>query len=323
MIDFNIRSRGKALLGEAPRWAPYLIPALVLYSTFMAFPLFDSVRLSFFRAGAVGSREFIGFDNYVRLFAVKENALRYWSAFANTWYFFFVHMAVQNVLGILFAVLLMEKGLRGASFYRTVIFIPATLAVLVVGYLWKLILNPQWGALSLLLKGVGLDFLAEPWLGEPKYALTAVSLVSAWQWVGMPTMMFLAGIQNIPDDMYESAEIAGASKLQSFRYITLPMLRPVLGIVAILTFVGNFNAFDAVFAMENVNGAPLYSTDIMGTFFYRVGIAGQHPVSIPDPGMGAAVATTTFAVLALGAALILKATREDTAGAEPAGRKPK
>jgi raffinose/stachyose/melibiose transport system permease protein len=307
------RRRDESPIGTALRWAPYLAPAFILYAAFMAFPLFDSVRLSFFRAGAAGSREFVGFDNYVRLFAVKENALRFWSAFANTWYFFFVHMAVQNVLGILFAVLLMEKGLRGAAFYRTVIFIPATLAVLVVGYLWKLILNPQWGALTLFLQGVGLDVLAKPWLGEPKFALTAVSLVSAWQWVGMPTMMFLAGLQNISDDMYESAEIAGASKFQAFRYITLPLLRPVIGIVAILTFVGNFNAFDAVFAMENVNGAPLYSTDIMGTFFYRVGIAGQHPVSIPDPGMGAAVATTTFAVLALGAALILKFTGEESA----------
>lgn len=316
MYDQRIGSRtlrrAPSLLKEAGRWAPYLAPALILYAAFMAFPLFDSVRLSFFRASAAGSREFVGFDNYVRLFTVNENALRYWGAFANTWYFFFIHMAVQNVLGIFFAVLLMEKGLRAASFYRTIIFIPVTLAILVTGYLWKLILNPQWGALSIFLKKVGLGVLAVPWLGDPKYALTTVALVSAWQWVGMPTMMFLAGLQNIPEDVYESAEIAGANKLQSFRYITLPMIRPVIGIVAILTFVGNFNAFDAVFAMENVNGAPLYSTDIMGTFFYRVGIAGQHPVSIPDPGMGAAVATTTFAVLAIGAALILKATREDS-----------
>lgn len=293
-------------------WIPYLAPALLLYTAFMAFPLFDSVRLSFYDSAAAGSRAFVGFDNYARLFTVKENALRFQGAFLNTWYFFFIHMAVQNVLGILFAVLLMGKGLRFAGFYRTVIFIPATLAVLVTGYLWKLILNPQWGALTLFLQNVGLGSLAKPWLGEPRYALTAVALVSAWQWVGMPTMMFLAGLQNISDDYYEAAEIEGASKLQTFFRITLPLLRPVVGIVAILTFVGNFNAFDVVFAMENVNGAPLYSTDIMGTFFYRVGIAGQHPVSIPDPGMGAAVATVTFAVLAAGAALILRFTGESS-----------
>ncbi len=294
----------------ALRWIIYLIPALVIYTTFMAFPLFDSVRLSFFRSGSYVSRDFVGFDNYLRLLLDKENALRFWSAFGNTWYFFFIHMAVQNILGILFAVLLMEKGLRGAGIYRTIIFIPATLAVLVTGYLWKLILNPQWGALTVFLKIIGMEQLSRPWLGETKYALTTVSLVSAWQWVGMPTMMFLAGLQNISDDMYEAADIAGASKLQTFWYITLPLLKPVIGIVTILTFVGNFNAFDVVFAMENVNGAPLYATDIMGTLFYRVGIAGQHPVSIPDPGMGSAIATTTFIMLALGSALVLKSTSE-------------
>jgi len=294
----------------ALRWIIYLIPDLVIYTTFMAFPLFDSVRLSFFRSGSYVSRDFVGFDNYLRLLLDKENALRFWSAFGNTWYFFFIHMAVQNILGILFAVLLMEKGLRGAGIYRTIIFIPATLAVLVTGYLWKLILNPQWGALTVFLKIIGMEQLSRPWLGETKYALTTVSLVSAWQWVGMPTMMFLAGLQNISDDMYEAADIAGASKLQTFWYITLPLLKPVIGIVTILTFVGNFNAFDVVFAMENVNGAPLYATDIMGTLFYRVGIAGQHPVSIPDPGMGSAIATTTFIMLALGSALVLKSTSE-------------
>ncbi|AEJ20398.1 carbohydrate ABC transporter permease [Gracilinema caldarium] len=294
------------------RWIIYLIPALVIYTTFMAFPLFDSVRLSFFRSGSYLSRDFVGFDNYLRLLLDKENALRFWSAFGNTWYFFFIHMAVQNILGILFAVLLMEKGLKGAGIYRTIIFIPATLAVLVTGYLWKLILNPQWGALTIFLKIIGMEHLSRPWLGETRYALTTVSLVSAWQWVGMPTMMFLAGLQNISDDMYEAADIAGASKLQTFWYITLPLLKPVIGIVTILTFVGNFNAFDVVFAMENVNGAPLYSTDIMGTLFYRVGIAGQHPVSIPDPGMGSAIATTTFIMLAIGSALVLKTTSDSS-----------
>lgn len=298
--------------GTALTWSVYLLPAILIYTTFMAFPLFDSVRLSFFKSGSFLSRDFVGFNNYIQLFLEKQNAIRFWSAFRNTWYFFFIHMAVQNILGILFAVLLMEKGLKGAGIYRTIIFIPATLAVLVTGYLWKLILNPQWGALSVFLKTIGLGQFSQPWLGDARYALTTVSLVSAWQWVGMPTMMFLAGLQNISDDMYESAEIAGANKWQTFWFITLPLLRPVIGIVTILTFVGNFNAFDVVFAMENVNGAPLYSTDIMGTLFYRVGIAGQHPVSIPDPGMGSAIATTTFILLALGSALVLRFTSESS-----------
>jgi raffinose/stachyose/melibiose transport system permease protein len=127
--------------------------------------------------------------------------------------------------------------------------------------------------------------------------------------VGIPTMMFVAALLGISDDLYEAAEIEGASKWQIFWRIKLPLVKPVVGIIAILTFVSNFNAFDVVFATTNVNGAPAYSTDILGTLFYRVGIAGQHPVGIPDPGLGAAIATITFFVLCLGVIPTLRATQ--------------
>lgn len=315
MVELMLRRSGLRVSGPIGwYWALYLLPALFFYTLFMAYPLLDSIRMSFF--GAVGApnghgqaQTFVGFDNYIKLFGTPLYSRRYWGAFGHTWYFFFIHMLVQNSLGLLFSVLLMNKGLRGRAVYRTVIFIPATLAVLVTGYLWKLILNPQWGAVNIILDKVGLSQLALPWLGEARFALTAISVVSAWQWVGMPTMMFLAGLQNISDDLIEASEIAGATAWQTFWHVKLPMLRPVLGIVAVLTFVNNFNAFDVVFAMEDVNGAPLYATDIMGTLFYRIGIAGEHPVSTPDPPVGAAIATVTFLILAVGVAIALRLTQ--------------
>ena len=290
-------------------WLLYILPALLIYIVFMAFPLFNSMRLSFFTGSAYDLDRFVGFDNYIRLFANKEMAARYWGAFGHTWIFFAIHMLVQNILGILFANLLTSPRLKAASFYRTIIFVPATLSILVTGYLWKLILNPQWGAINLILKNIGFANHNIAWLGDPAMALPIISLVSSWQWVGMPTMMFMAGLQNIPEDYYEAAQIAGASGWQVFWNIKVPLLMPIIGIVSILTFVNNFNAFDVVFSMANVNGSPQFSTDIMGTFFYRVGIAGQHPVGIPDRGLGAAVATLTFLILALGVGFILKLTR--------------
>jgi raffinose/stachyose/melibiose transport system permease protein len=127
--------------------------------------------------------------------------------------------------------------------------------------------------------------------------------------MGIPVMMFVAALRNISDDYFEAASIDGASPMQVFWRIKLPLIKPVAGMVAILTFVNNFNAFDVVFAMENVNGAPNYATDLMGTLFYRVGIAGQHPVGIPDPGMGAAIATITFLVLCVGVIPTLRSTQ--------------
>ena len=113
-------------------------------------------------------------------------------------------------------------------------------------------------------------------------------------------MMFTAALQNIPEELIEAARIEGAGSWRIFTKIKVPMIMPVIGMIAILTFVNNFNAFDIVFAMENANGAPGYATDILGTLFYRTSIAGQHPIGIPDTGLGAAIATITFTILCIG-----------------------
>lgn len=291
-------------------WYAYIIPALFFYLVFMAWPLADSIRLSLYSSQG-GIKTFIGFDNYIRLFTDPETSTRFWGAFSNTWYFFFIHMICQNFFAILFALMLTERTMKFSRVYQTIIFIPVTIAILVTGYLWKLILNPQWGAFAQILTKLDLEQLIKPWLGDEKYALTVVSLVSSWQWVGMPVMMFIAAFQNISDDILEAAEIDGASKLGKILTIRIPLIKPVIGMVAILTFVNNFNAFDVIFAMENANGAPSYSTDLIGTFFYRVGIAGQHPVGIPNPGLGSAIATSTFIMLMLGVVGILKLTKTD------------
>ncbi|MEA4899643.1 carbohydrate ABC transporter permease [Bacillota bacterium Meth-B3] len=287
-------------------WMRYILPALTVYLVFMAYPLLDSVRLSLY-SGTTGAREFVGFANYVRLFTDPVVSLRFWTAFKNTWVFFAYHMILQNALGILFAVILTNRTMRGRSFYQAVIFIPCTIAVLVTGYLFKLMLNPIWAGATL--KKIGLGFLVRSWLGETGTALSVVSLVSVWQWVGIPTMMFVAGFQNISDDLIEAASIEGANTWQQFTRIKLPLILPVVGMIAVLTFVANFNAFDAVYSMETPDGAPNYTTDLIGTLFYRYGVAGQHPVGIPEPGVGAAIATSVFAMLLLGVIPTLSLTQ--------------
>ncbi|MDR1568910.1 MAG: sugar ABC transporter permease [Oscillospiraceae bacterium] len=287
---------GASIQPNAFYWIRYVLPALLVYVGFMAWPLLDSVRLSLY-SGTSGQRAFVGFANYARLFTDDQAAVRYWSAFRHTWIFFAIHMLVQNVLGMLFAVLLTLPTLRGRQVFQTIIFLPTTLAVLVTGYLWKLILSPVWT--GELLGNLGLGFLSRPWLGNASSALISISLVSCWQWVGIPTMMFVAALRSISDDLLEAASIEGANGWQQFARIKLPLALPVVGMIAVLTFVSNFNAFDVVYAMENANGAPNYATDLIGTLFYRVGIAGQHPVGIPDPGLGAAIATVTFIILAI------------------------
>jgi raffinose/stachyose/melibiose transport system permease protein len=208
-------------------------------------------------------------------------------------------MIVQNSLGLFFANLLSSE-FRGRDLFRTIIFAPATLSVLVTGFLWTLILNPTWGAVNLTLEAIGLGDWARPWLGDENLALLAISLTSAWQWVGMPTVLFLAGLMGISEELLEAARVDGASSWTIFWKIKLPLLKPVIGLVTILTFVDNFNAFDVIYAMAGAKGEPGYSTDLLATLFYRTGIAGEHPVGIPNMGMGATIATMTFLILMAG-----------------------
>ena len=297
-------------------WILYLLPALVTYTAFMALPLLNSLRLSLYSGSGFTLNNFVGFDNYARLFVEGETSTRFWNAFGNTWVFFLVHMVFQNSLGLFFAVILSSRRLRpkARDSFRTIIFLPTTLAIVVTGFLWKLLLNPQFGSINLALDFLGLGEFAKPWLGDPGTALLVVSLVSSWQWVGIPMMIFLAGLQSIPEELFEAASIDGATEGTIFRKIKLPLLAPIMGVVAILTFTGNFNAFDVVYAMTGANGPPDYATDILGTYFYRIGIAGEHPVGIPDMGLGAAVASVIFLVLFIGVMVIRSLSAERTGG---------
>jgi len=303
----SLRARNRHSLNPGGGyWFWYLLPALLVYILFMAYPMLDSVRLSLY-AGTTGTRQYVGLANYTRLFTDPVVSTRFWGAFKNTWVFFAYHMLVQNVLGMLFAVILTSRTMKGRKIYQTIIFIPCTIAVMVSGYLFRLLLNPQFAGPSL--RAMGLSALVRPWLGDPRTALNVVSLVSVWQWVGIPTMMFVAGLQGVSEDLLEAADIEGCNAWQTFWHIKFPLILPVVGMIAILTFVSNFNAFDVVYSMTGPNGPPNYATDLIGSLFYRYGVAGEHPIGIPEPGVGAAISTSVFVMLLAGVLPTLRATQ--------------
>ena len=196
-------------------WMLYLLPGVIIYIVFMAYPLLDSIRLSFF-TGTGAERTFTGLSNYVKLFTDEVISTRFWTAFGHTWIFFAIHMLVQNVLGIIFAVILTNRTMQGSRIYQTIIFLPVTLSILVTGYLWKLLLSPVWT--GDILNSIGLGALSKPWLGQESTALIVVSLVSCWQWVGMPTMMFFAALQGISEELIEAAALEGTSTWDLFRW---------------------------------------------------------------------------------------------------------
>ncbi|KAB0682643.1 carbohydrate ABC transporter permease [Aureimonas leprariae] len=282
------------------RWhiAVFLLPALVVYTAIMIVPLAETLRLSLDRGA-----EFVGLDNFRTLFGDPRWSDGFWNALRNNTVFFLIHMAVQNPLGIALAALMAVPRLRGVVLYRTAIYLPTILSFVIVGFIWKLILSPLWGIAPSALDLVGLKFLFAPWLGREGSALVAVSLVSVWQNVGIPMMLIYAALITIPDDVIEAAECDGVTGFAQFWRIKLPLILPAIGLVSVLTFVGNFNAFDLVYSMQGALAGPNASTDILGTFLYRTFFGFQ--LQQGDRNMGATVATAMFAIVLGGVSFYL------------------
>lgn len=279
----------------------FLAPAVLVYTVFMVYPLLDSLRLSFFTTMA-NERVFAGIQNYVRLFTDENWSWHFWNAFKNNVIFFVIHMLVQNPIGLLLASLLAAR-VKLHEVYRTVLFMPTVLSVVIIGFIWQLILNPLWGVSRTILELVNLGELYAPWLGRPGSALITISLISVWQFVGIPMILFYTALIGIPDELVEAARVDGASAWAIFWRVKFPLILPTVGIVAILTFVGNFNAFDLIYTMKGALAGPEFSTDIMGTFFYR-SFFGQQ-LQIGNPTMGATVAAMMFLIILIGVVIYL------------------
>jgi raffinose/stachyose/melibiose transport system permease protein len=263
----------------------FLAPALLLYSVFMVYPLLDSIRLSLM-APQGGEEAFVGLANFQRLLTDDLLSASFWNAVRNNLVFFAVHFVVQNPIGLLLAALLASPTLRGATVYRTLIFIPTTLSVVIVGFIWQLLLSPLWG------------FVETPLLGVPRTALLTLSLMSVWQYIGIPMVLFYAVLISIPQDLVEAARVDGASAWQVFWRIKFPLLLPTVGMVSVVTYVANMNAFDLIYTVKGALAGPNFATDIMGTLFFRTFFGFQ--LQRGSTTMGATVATMMFLLILAG-----------------------
>ncbi len=290
--------------GKKRRWhiVVFLAPAVLIYTALMILPLFGTLKLSLYQQ-VDQQQVFVGLENFRILFGDPNWSESFWRALKNNTWFFFIHMMVQNPIGIAIAAMLSVPALRFKSFYRTAIFIPTIMSFVIVGFAWKLILSPLWGIAPDLLDLVGLKHLFKPWLGLEDYALTTIALISVWQFVGIPMMLIYAAMLSIPDEIIEAGEMDGITGMKAFWKIKLPLILPSIGIISILTFVGNFNAFDLVYTMEGAMAAPNFSTEVMGTFLFRTFFG--HQTQPGDPNMGAAIAMMMFFIILAGVTVYL------------------
>jgi raffinose/stachyose/melibiose transport system permease protein len=276
----------------------FLGPAVVVYTVFSIYPLLATIFNSFYLRQPDGALAFSGLGNFHTLLTDTTWSVPFWNAFRNNLVFFLIHMCVQNPIGLALAAMLSLPRLHLRATYRTLIFMPTMLSVVIIGFSWQLILSPLWGISKMFLNTVGLGFLFAPWLGQESTALATISLISVWQFVGIPMILIYTALLAIPEELIDAATVDGLNQFQAFVWVKLPLILPTIGLVSVLTFVNNFNAFDLIYAMKGAIAGPNFATDIMGTLFYRTFFGNQ--LREGDLSMGATVATMMFLIILVG-----------------------
>ena len=268
----------------------FVLPAFVLFAVFIAYPLLTALSYSFFGWTGILRGDFVGIQNYVTLFTSLPYSEDIPNAFAHNLLLFLGAMLFQNTIGLGLASLL-HRMPRFRRFFQTMYTLPYLVSPLVIGYLWSLMLSPLFGPVNAVLRGFGLGELAQPWLGNPQTAIWVVVIVTAWQWIGFPVLLYGAALGGIPAEIDEAASLDGAGSWQRFRSITLPMLVPAIGTVSVLTFIGAMEAFPIPYALGGSQGNPASATDVLSLLFYRTAFESGSSNAI---GTSSAIATLLF-----------------------------
>jgi len=280
----------------------FLLPAVVLYGVFQLYPLLSAVVNSFFSWKGFVRDSFVGLNNFITLMTKEPYTSTFMNAFKHNWVFFVVNFASELVPAFLLAIIVYSR-IKGKEFFKTVFFVPKLLSVVIIGFLFSLILNPASGALNKLLKAIGLGFMAQPWLGDTDTALVSIILINSWAGLGFSMLIFLANLQSIDKEIFEAARIDGASGWKLVTKIYVPLSMNAFMIMTILTFIGSFETFDLIYAMQGSSGGPYYSTDVLGLYFYRLAFGSSD--GSQAIGLGSALAVVLFLIIAAATAVLM------------------
>ncbi len=235
----------------------FVLPAITLFAVFSIYPFLKVFQLSVYEWDGISSAmRFVGLANFWDIF--RHNSV-WWTSVWNAIYITLLALTFQNILALLLA-LACDRGIRWGHVYRVIFYLPPVLSGIVVGLIWSWIYDGNYGLLNHWLKAIGLDSLTRSWLSDPKTALTSVAVIHMWKGFGWGFVIFLAGLQNIPRELYEAARVDGANGWQVFKEVTVPMMIPVFILVAILTVLGTMQIFDII--ISTTGGGPGYHTEV-------------------------------------------------------------
>jgi N-acetylglucosamine transport system permease protein len=277
---------------------PFLAPALLLYGTFVLYPYAQAMYIAFTSwKGLRKAPRWVGLENFQKLIEDKD----FWNAFRHNGLYLLV-LPIITIGFALFLAFMITRRVRFANFYRVTFFFPQVMSVVAIGILWSFVYHPSIGILNSFLKGVGVDS-PPAWLGNPSTALGAVAAVVIWQSVGFYMVLFMAGMQAIPETFYEVAAIDGASRAVMFFRITLPLLWETLRAALVFIAIGAVDMFGLTFTMTQ--GGPDRATDVLATYLYEEAFLHSRF------GYGTAIAMALFLIVLILSILLMWATRRE------------
>lgn len=263
----------------------FILPTMIGLIVLNIIPIFQTIYQSFFKTGAFGRGNiFVGLANYERLFA--DGAV--WQALLNTIKYAIVEVPFSIAIALVIAVLLNTK-MRGRSAYRAIYFLPMVVAPAAVSMVWKWLFNTEFGLLNHIVESMGLKSIA--WLSDPKIAIYSLAVVGIWSVIGYNMVLFLAGLQEIPRDYYEAAQIDGASGIQQFFKITVPLISPTMFFVVVTRVISSMQIFDSIFMMVNTSSPALKKTQSLVYLFYRYAFVEN------NKGYGSAIVVLLLCVI--------------------------
>jgi raffinose/stachyose/melibiose transport system permease protein len=272
---------------DSLRFLPWLFlaPALLIYTVVVVYPMVYSAYLSLFQWDGISpTKTFVGFGNYVILFTQNDV---FWIALKNNAIWLVFALILPTSIGLGLALLLNTK-FRGSHIFRSIFYFPAVLSLAVVGLIWTWIYQPDLGLLNQVLGSISLKSLQRNWLSDPLIAIYPVIVAATWNAVGLPMLLYLAGLQTIPEELHEAAKVEGAGPVRRFIYVTFPLLRETTLIVLAITAINALKAYDIIYAMTN--GGPANRTQLLSTWMYFL------TYNYNQVGLGTAIAVVLFSL---------------------------
>jgi len=279
--------------------APYIFiaPNVLLFLIFMIIPIIFTFYISFHDWGILGAPVFIGFQNFVKLFSDKV----FWTSLGNTVYYTAATVPLSAAFGLLGAILLNRKiPLR--PIFRTIFFAPVVVSMTAAGLIWTWMFNPHYGLFNEILSYFGIGSV--DWLTSTTWAMPAIIITTLWLRIGYCLVIYLAGLQAVPDSLYEAADMDGANDWQKFWRITLPMIKPTTVFIIVMEVIHGFMVFDLIYTMTN--GGPGFSTTVIVQYIYQKAFVEG------DMGYASAIGTVFFLIIMVLTAIQLRIGRDDS-----------